>query len=516
MTTRAINDDPIARGQKRVRGLSLLPVLLLALAIPTGSAKANCNTTSPIIHGLSSSSFEQCGPSAAAFAWFHGRAVQRIIGPATTANTGNTASGHDSGPNQTLADSMMTPGPNGTPNGSYVGNSDFGNPGYDGCILNIAENPLSCAGLPDIGVLDYVIGGVDPSSPNVARIAVLSVDFNEVFLAHILDNAGPPSVDGDPCASDGFSFLTSPVNCTPIPPPVIVATNQIDFGTDVTVGIGDVSGIPMVDDCSIAETRSTNCPRNLYAGRALLFKHGACTPGTAATFDRRSYIYPAPPPSGTLAVMANWLTFSREDGNLNGVLDAGEDGSNGGTVNGMLDPWIIPGTEATTTQVFIPSVPGASDCIFLALGILFDGNHFAINPPTNTIFGEMVLSPVVSVNPSPLSITAPVPPADLITSLSATRSAGRVTVQWSTTNERMTQGFDVIGSKKSGKEFRLNSSLIPAQEGTTGQGATYSMIFDADLLKGASQVSVEIVLLDGSRKQFGPVPIVMQRQTTGG
>jgi hypothetical protein len=515
MTTHAVNDDPIARREKRSRSLPWLPVLLLTLAIPAGNAEAVCAGSTPIVHGLTSS-FEQCGQSAAAFAWFHGRAVQRTFGAPTSNITGNTVSGHDSGRNQTIGDSMMIDGPNGAASGSYFGSTDFGNFGFDGCILNIPENSLGCVGGQDYGVLDYVIGGVDPSSPDVARMAVVSVDFNEFFQAYILDNAGAPAVDGDPCGSDAFSFNPSPVTCAPIPPPAIVATAPVDFGIDVTLGIGDVSGIPMLDDCAIAETRATNCPRNLYAGRVLVYKRGTCAAGEVATFDRRTYLYPPAYPFVPTMVDANWRMFSPEDQDYDEVLDPGEDGSNGGTVNGQLDRVILPGTSPLNTVVRVSRIDDGFECLYFGLAIGLDANALSINPPTNTIFGEMVLSPVVSVNPNAISLAPAPPESDLITSLSATRSGGRVTVQWSTTNERMTQGFDVIGSKKSGKEFRLNSSLIPAQEGTTGQGANYTMTFDADLLKGGSQISVDLVLLDSSRKRFGPVAIVMQRQITGG
>src|SRR5262249_30852275 len=116
------------------RHLSLLLVGMLVL-IPARRALANCDAT--IVHGFTNS-FEQCGPNAAALAWFHGRAVQRII---QNSNNGAAAGvwGHDSGHLQTLAESMMIEGPNGAANGSYDGDTDFNNFGFDGCIKSTTD-----------------------------------------------------------------------------------------------------------------------------------------------------------------------------------------------------------------------------------------------------------------------------------------------------------------------------------------------------------------------------------------
>jgi hypothetical protein len=170
-------------------GTSVVGVICLSLAVRRDFAACTDYITG--FHGLTSS-FEQCGPNAVAFSWFHGRAVQRIIG-ADDAALGNQASGHDSGPNQTLAEAMFIDGPNGgAANGSYLGSPNFYNPSWDGCIANIPESPAGCTGGPDLGVLNFVIAGVDPAAPNVARMAVLSVDWNELFTGYVLDNAGAP------------------------------------------------------------------------------------------------------------------------------------------------------------------------------------------------------------------------------------------------------------------------------------------------------------------------------------
>jgi hypothetical protein len=467
------------------------------------TAVATCDNGPAPAHCLTSS-FEKCGPNAVGFGWFHGRAVQRIIGDGGVTNYGNQDSGHDSGPNQTPGDFLFLTGPNGgAANGSYCADPDFVNPRWDGCILNFTESPVGCGG-PNYGVLDFVIAGVEPAAPNVARMAVLSVDWNEFFAAYVMDSAGAPVVDGDPCGGDGLSTNPNPVNCTPIPVPVITEVSHTLSGANLQLAIGSTAGIPILDDCLIAEDKATNCPRNLYAGRVLMYKHGACTPGASDGFDRRVWVYQASPASGTLNVFPNWLVFSIEDSNLNGALDAGEDGSHGGTVNGVLDPFIIPGMDLTNASVFVPAVPGASDCIYLALGIGLDNNHLPVDPPANTILGEMVISPEVSVSPTPIFPGAATPVGDLITTIQAGRRQGKGTVDWETGIELTTAGFNVIGTKHNGAEVKLNRSLIAAKEGTTGRGASYSATFDAGQLKGSTAVFVEIVKTDGSRERFGP------------
>ncbi|HEU5181173.1 MAG TPA: hypothetical protein VFW45_10285 [Candidatus Polarisedimenticolia bacterium] len=479
-------------------------VLFVLMTLSIRTTFATCPIIVTPFHGLSSS-FEQCGPNAVGFGWFHGRAVQRIIGAFDQANSGNQASGHDSGPNQTIGDNMFLDGPNGGPgNGSYLADADFYDPRWDGCITNIPENSSGCNGSANLGVLDFVITGVDPAVPNVARMALLSVDFNEYFLTHILDNAGAPAVDGDPCGADALSFLTSPVNCTPIPVPAITGASPASGGTNVQVSIGSTSAIPLLDDCLIAEDKASNCPRNLYIGRVLMYRHGACTPVAPESIDPRVWIYPAPPASGTLTVVPNWRVYSVEDANLNGLLDAGEDGIHGGTVNGALDPFIIPGTEVTSTSIFVPAVAGASDCIFLAMAIGLDSNHLSINPPADTLLGEMVISPEVSFNSTPIPASSITPVTDKVTMIGTSKMRGAVTVDWETSVELVTAGFNLIVVKNNGAEWKLNDALIAAKEGTSGRGGRYTSSYNAGSLKGAHAVFVELVKLDGSKERFGP------------
>ena len=150
---------------------------------------------------------------------------------------------------------------------------------------------------------------------------------------------------------------------------------------------------------------------------------------------------------------------------------------------------------------------GATDCIFLGMAIGLDNNQKFVNPPTNTIAGEMVLSPVVSVNPNPIRPSW-TPVSDQVIELRAGRTGGKGSVEWTTGIELTTAGFNVIGTKKGGGgEVKLNDRLIAAKEGTTGRGATYTLVFDARKLKGSTSVYVEIVKNDGSKERFGPASL---------
>ena len=491
---------------RRTRPLVRASLVVLAMACAaSASNRANC-PSAPILHGLTSS-FEQCGPDAQAFFWGHGRAVQRIIASeATGANA--TAAGHDSGRLSTVADAILIDGPGGAASGSYLGNTDGADTGSDGCFLNaslVDTGNIGCGGAIDFGVVDYVIGGMVGSE---ARMAAVSVDFNQFFQQHVLDHAGAPAVDGDNCNADAFSGFPGPVNCTTIPVPQILSSSHITSGVNVMLRFGSTAAIPILDDCNIAESRAVNCPRNLVAGRVLVFRHGSCSSGAAPT-ERRTFSMPALlPASGTMNVFPNWTTFSREDLNLNGILDAGEDGANGGAVDGRLDPTIVAGTAQQDLPIFVPAVAGATDCIYLGMAVGLDNNRKFVNPPTNTIVGEMVLSPVVSMNPTPVQAGAATPVSDQVIDLRAGRTGGKASVDWSTGAELTTSGFNVIGTKKGGGgEVKLNDSLIAAKEGTTGRGATYTLVLDMRQLKGSTSVYVEIVKNDGSRERFGPASL---------
>ncbi len=487
---------------KWIRGVAILSAGILTLAVPVGSAYANCtNVGFFVTHGLTNR-FEGCGPDPSAFAWFHGRGVQRIIGPENTANQGNTTSGHDSANRSSCVNDGMCADA-GAP-GAYFGGGDFGNQGWDGCIANIPEGTSLCNGGPDYGPLDFAFGGIDPATPNVGRFAAVSVDFNQVLTSWVLDNAGAPSAGGDPCSGDALSGNPAPFTCSPISMPNITGSSPTSGGSIVTIGM-PLQNVPVLDDCNVAETKAANCPRNFYTGRVLMFKRGACTAGTSATFDRRSYVFPASPAASNLTVPGNWTPLSNEDANLNGVLDAGEDGTNGGAVNGRLDLIIVPGQNAASTSARIPTIPGAGDCVYLATAIGMDNNGLSVNPPTNTIFGEMVLSTVVTVNPNPITANSATPVADLVTTIVASKTGGKGKVDWTTGVEMTISGFNVIGTKKGGgNEVKINGTLVAPKEGTTGKGASYTFEFDAGQLKGSSAVYIEVVKNNGSKARFGP------------
>jgi hypothetical protein len=499
----------------RTKAVLILLAGAVLFAMPGPSVYASCATGGPLVHNLTGTTyFNNCGPAPIAFAWGHKTAVQRIIA-ANNTNSG-TVAGMDSGNRQTFDEAMflMTVDTGGTPiPGAYQGQTDFGNPNWDGCGQVAAEGGVNspCTGFPDWGPLNYALAGVDPATPNIAKVALLSVDWNEFFGAWVLDNAGAPAGDGDPCVGDAFQFNPAPVDCQPIPIPAITGTGACSAaGCNISIGspdIGSAIASSVLDDCAVAETDALNCPRNLYQGRILVFKKGACTPSTAAG-NRRTWVYPAAPATGSLTVAPDFTIFSLEDTNLNGVLDANEnDGAAtppNDNANGRLDPFIIPGTAAANTSIFVPAVPGATDCIFLGMGYQFDQGGGCVNPPTCTIFGESVVSPMVSVNTIPIRSGSGTPVTDVVTTIRASKSQGKGTVSWETGIESATSGFNVIGTKKGGGETKLNGSLIAATEGTTGKGASYTVTFDGGQLKGSTSVYVEIVKTDGSKERFGP------------
>jgi len=135
------------------------------------------------------------------------------------------------------------------------------------------------------------------------------------------------------------------------------------------------------------------------------------------------------------------------------------------------------------------------------VGLLLD------NAPLATACGgacAKVVTPVVSVNQYPLSLDTATPAADRIINLTASKAVGKVNVSWDTTAELSTAGFNLIGVKKSGGQVQINSALIPAQEGTSGAGASYSINLGPRDLKGSTAVYVELVKTSGAKELFGP------------
>ena len=478
----------------RIKGAILLLAAAVALMGSGGSLYASCGSL-VIAHGTSgTTSFVNCGTAPIAFAWTHKFGVQRVLA-ALTVNT-STPAGHDSGANQTQQDQMFVPG---AAPGQWFGVSDFGNPGWNGCAFVVPDQAASvCTGAVDPPVLDYALAGVDPAAPNIARLAVLSVDFNEFFGSYVLDQAGAAAGDGDPCSGDAFQFRDTDVSCMPIPAPVVagaVPGTCSVTGCNVNVTIPDVTSLvanALVDDCNVAEDKATNCPRNLYQGRALLFRHGACTRSTGQALDQKTWVYPAPPASGTLATNGQFFRYAPQDANLNGIQDGAEV---------TFAPVVFTGTTVQTANIRVPAVAGANDCIFFALGILLDAGGGNLG----TSVGESAISPLVSIDVNPVRAGDGTPVTDVVGTINANKSQGKGTVSWSTGIETITSGFNVIGTKKGGgNETKLNASIIPAKEGTTGKGADYTVTFDASQLKGSSSIYIEIVRTDGSKERFGP------------
>jgi len=75
-------------------------------------------------------------------------------------------------------------------------------------------------------------------------------------------------------------------------------------------------------------------------------------------------------------------------------------------------------------------------------------------------------------------------------------------VSWSTEVEHDIRGFNIVTVDNRGDRTQLNGALIPCQECTTNQGASYS--FPVPKHKSGRDVFIELVFLDGSVKLFGP------------
>lgn len=478
---------------KWTRFLALISAAALVSLVPSGPAFASCASSAGVtsLDGF----FTNCGDDAAAFSWLHQRAVQRIMSAGSQV-TSNSTPGVDTGALQTVADggAIITPGPDPQ---SYSVTNDIGNFGMDGCSLIPVEGALStCTGAAQFFPIDFAIAGSNPAALHQAVFAAATVDFNEIFQAWFVSNAGGPTADGDFCAGDALSF-GPPVSCMPIPVPHITGSTSTPTGADINLQIDDVSalvGQAMVDDCLTAEDRTTNCPRGFYAGRQLFFKRVACTTGTQPPLpDTRTFVYPAYT-AAFQTIAPNWIPYSAADLNLNGIQDGGE---------GPLTPTIFGGTAATSTTIPVQANIGANDCILLAMGIRMDAS------PNATGCGgpcEPVVSPRVSVNRIPIRAGTATPVTDQVYDLRAAKAQGQTAISWSTTGEFMTAGFNLYGGKK-GSEVKINDSQIAPKEGTSGNGASYMITVGAGQLKGATSVIVEVVKTNGTSERFGPASV---------
>ncbi len=495
-------------------GARFSTVLAAALLLAAAPARANCGAGIPIFLALSPAGgwFAGCGDdpgSVRAFFWEHHFASQGI-GGASTGGLG--PAGIDSGALSGAADFLFTPydttgqGRAPTP-GAYQVLSDWGTFGPDGCpILEQEPDPGACPPGTTPGsmpVTDYVLAGSDLGSRLQAKAAVLSVDMNELFQLYVLDQAAAPAVDGDPCDynGDAGSFRTAPAACGAIPAPDITSASCDGAGCDLAVSVAP-HAVPIEDDCAVAFSKAIDCPRALFAGRAIMVRRAACdatSPASVASFDTRTFIMDAAS-SFPGTILPNFFPYAPEDLNLNGVRDDGE---------APFVPVVLAGNDAATAAIRIPRIAGATDCAYLGVALLLDS---APDPAACEGPCAQVLTPLVSANPTAIPLLAG--GADQVIDLAAGKVSGRATVSWVTTAETAVAGFDLIGVRKGGGTVRMNDALIAAKQGTTGMGASYSVSLGAGDLRGSAGVAVEVVMLDGTRVRFGPVPV--QKQSLSG
>jgi hypothetical protein len=473
---------------------------LARASCPGAGAPVNWSTGDPTFeHG---GKFVNCGDNGLGYYWMNHMGIQRTINQLSIANNSDGAGGIDSG--ILIGDLAILFNAGG---GTYYAFSDWINDGVDGCITNsnVREADVTycqAGGSPSVGAMNYIVSGQDTTDPALALAAVLSVDFNPTTGSFDLGFAGAPSIDGNACGADGTSFNANDVPCGVIPKPQIgVGGGACDaLGCTLQINVpSNPTPPPIIDDCAVAASRTlpSNCPRNLGGDYLLMFKRGSCA---VKPTDTRTFILPAAinPGTGTDPVPRNFFPLSREDRNLNGVLDTGEDGTDGGQANGVLDHYAL--AAGSLTPVRIPRDPAGQDCLYLALAFRVDPN-----PSSQFLAHEPVISTYVSMNGSPVSSNSATPSADKVSNLVAAKRFGQTEVSWETSAEFSVAGFNLIGTKRGGRDVKLNARLIPAKKGTTGEGASYSMTITARDLRGSTAVYVEVVKTNGTTERFGPV-----------
>jgi hypothetical protein len=472
--------------------LAAASVSLLA----TSQGLANCANGGALFQGFSATGgfFTGCGTgNAYAYFWEHHFGVQRVVFAVGQLTTGTSTPGNDSGAVATVADGALQPGGNGP--GDYTADYDWGNFGPDGCLTNNLEADASCqfpGSVVSLPVNDIVIAGFDTGNPLHAKAAALSVDANETDQFWIYDQAGATSVDGNPCGADASQFDDVPPACGAIPVPAIQSLGSCDStGCNLNLSV-PAHALTIRDDCAVANSKAIDCPRNMYVGRQIFIKRAPCNATTAAnigTFDTRTYVFD----SAAQTVARGFVPYAPQDTNLNGVVDGAE--------VGPLTPVILAGNSVASTSVHIPKIAGATDCAYLGVAVVLD------SAPNTTACGgpcESVVTPLVSVNGTPISLDTATPAADKVLNLSASKANGKANVSWDTSAELSTAGFNLIGTKKNGGSVQLNSSLIQAKQGTTGGSASYSIDLSSGDLKGSTAVYVELVKTNGAKERFGP------------
>jgi hypothetical protein len=479
----------------KVLVLALAGVAVLAIGAAPGFA--NCSVGQDYTSAqLGGGSFVNCGDLASvrAYAWRHRQGVQGTVSGGLDNNT--TAGGIDSGFRSSLADTGLFSESFVVPGGVVI-TYNTGNAGGDGCANGTTAREPDAVSSPPCGtnsstslpVHNFVLAGVDPSNSFHAVGAAISVDGNEAIVAWFGDQAGAPTVDGDPCGGDAFSVNSSDISCGAIPAPAVTGLVGCDIdGCTLNVAVGP-HGIPILDDCDVAYSKTINCPRNLDGGRALFYKRGSCS---APPTDLRTFTYTEVPLSGA----ENFRPFG-EDRNLNGVLDSGEDTI---VANGRRDPIVLPGNLVASTPVFIPKLAGATDCVYLGAAVRLDPTPLT-SPNANA---QPVYTPLVSMSPVPISLDTATPVSDRVLDLRASKSKGNANVSWLTSAEFTISGFKLVGQRSNGSSVDL-SGLIAPKQGNTGGSASYSIDLKMGDLKGAGKVSVVVIHADGHQTTFGPV-----------
>jgi len=486
----------------KIIGMAL--VVAVAGVFATTPGHANCGASTPFQVGMSGATYlDMTGleaQKAYVFYWAHQSSKQAVLGYNAT---GAGLWGNDSGATWDPVGSAMLVDLSvyGLPAGAYGFGWDWSQYGSDGCVLlNMEPSLISCQTFdlqPSLPVMDMTLAFTDPATL-AAKAIVFSADGNEAFQNWTLDQCGAAFVNGDYCVDDAYAVGGPTYVPGPLPVPAITSVAGCDLtGCTLNVTVGSHE-VPIITDCEVAASKLTNCtgptgdPRNLYIGRQLFVKRAACTataPGNIGTFDTRTFIFNASVIPET--VTKGFVPYAPQDLNLNGIVD--------GTEVAHV-PVILAGNALTTVPVKIPKIALATDCVYLGVGLRLDSAVKSVCGGACT----NVVTPVVSVNPIPLSLDTATAVGDKVINLTAGKVTGKANVSWNTTAELSTAGFNLIGVKKSGGDVQLNSALIPAQKGTTGESASYSINLGPRDLKGSTAVYVELVKISGAKERFGP------------
>jgi hypothetical protein len=492
----------------RLKYLALVGVAAAVGLLAPSASYANCGSSAPIATGVVTTPnlVQNCGSNAIGQFWLHRNAIWNAVSGAQT-----VAQGVDSGasPNPVLEDT--------TAPGTYSYVADWIAPGVDGCALLANEGPAApCTGGSDLMPTDIVVAG-QVGNGTLAAAFFGSVDLNPLTQNYLLDNLSAAAV-GDHCGGDPAEFGPQPYDCVQIAPPSISNISGTGPFT-YTISLPPQS-IPYLDDCNVAESAAVNCPRNLNAGQVLMVRRGPCSvtpPGVPVNNRVATYVEFGTSSSWT----AHWHPYSAADADFNGFTDPGTT-----TRNAITKVAAGGGSVPITTNLLTPAeaTAGVDDCLYVGIAAAGDNGAAAPQTPFLTPYVSMeqhsaiplcqFICPNGSCAPaagqpcpqggSSASNTGATPAGDRVVNVKVTKKFGKTDVSWDTTSELATAGFNLIGTKKNGRDVRLNARLIPAKNGTTGSGASYTMSIPASALKGSTSVYVEIITINGAKERFGP------------